>query len=62
VGDFNESTYYMESLLGHPVFEVKISYFDWFHIIREIGYVIDYFLKLYIPKKFSTRELIKRAM
>jgi beta-ureidopropionase len=28
VGDFNESTYYMESLLGHPVFEVKISYFD----------------------------------
>jgi beta-ureidopropionase len=22
VGDFNESTYYMESTLGHPVFEV----------------------------------------
>ena len=23
VGDFNESTYYMESTLGHPVFEVN---------------------------------------
>jgi beta-ureidopropionase len=23
VGDFNESTYYMESELGHPVFQVR---------------------------------------
>uniref|UniRef100_A0A915NXY6 CN hydrolase domain-containing protein n=1 Tax=Meloidogyne floridensis TaxID=298350 RepID=A0A915NXY6_9BILA len=25
VGDFNESTYYMESLLGHPVFETAFG-------------------------------------
>lgn len=27
VGDFNESTYYMESTLGHPVFDVKYLIF-----------------------------------
>lgn len=26
VGDFNESTYYMEGNTGHPVFEVPISF------------------------------------
>ena len=30
VGDFNESTYYMESNMGHQVFEVTI----WIHIIE----------------------------
>lgn len=25
VGDFNESTYYMEGNTGHPVFQVKIN-------------------------------------
>lgn len=27
VGDFNESTYYMESTLGHPVFQVILPLF-----------------------------------
>ena len=32
VGDFNESTYYMESTLGHPVFDVT-QHFKYFFVL-----------------------------